>query len=654
MFNKFRNVLYNVVGGIDPLPDLKAVESSAEDSSTLKPKFPYTRPHFLLFHSDEEIQWSACHNIRPIIVPRDITKIPWNSGYAEAVNAGKSRWNEDQACIQEGFLQRPEGRGRCTTPTVTQDIGSLIPDHLNAATCLPYVYFAMFDGHAGVGAAVAAANQLHHILQEKLIDVIDHLLPPLDEVPEHLMEKSTRRGACMWFPGKDVTQESLIIGALESSFWDMDQLIAEDRQKYDMKGGCTALVALFILGKVYVANAGDSRAVLCRNDVAIPLSNDFTPETERQRIRRLAALQPELLGADFTHLDYCRRPSEKDLGKRILYRDVFMTGWAYKTVTKADLKCPVVTGEGKRSRVLATIGVTRGFGDHDLRALYCNNPIKPFLLSQPEVQVLDLLSITESDVLVMGTDGLWDVTSNDKAAEIVQKSLGQFLLTEDTRLKYRYTSAAQDLVMHSRGKLQDRNWRTADGKAATIDDISVFIIPLTPYREEYLLWKNYYDAIHGLYDNTVENTNLGQLALKTSPTTEKVSDSKINSALENDETTTIRNHCSSSEGELLTEESKSGEKDIVKELSKLEITTTQNAVIEEASSNFTASETILSDVSSTETGLLSHLSPSSLHVGASGDDSSRESRQRSDSSNDRSVLGADKLGCGIGDEKESS
>lgn len=29
---------------------------------------------------------------------------------------------------------------------------------------LPYYYFGVFDGHAGWGAAVSAANQLHHII----------------------------------------------------------------------------------------------------------------------------------------------------------------------------------------------------------------------------------------------------------------------------------------------------------------------------------------------------------------------------------------------------------------------------------------------------------------------------------------------------------
>lgn len=58
---------------------------------------------------------------------------------------------------------------------------------------------------------------------------------------------------------------------------------------YDgVNGGCTVVVCLFILGKVFIANAGDSRAVLCRRNYdALPLSEDFTPESERTRVRQL-------------------------------------------------------------------------------------------------------------------------------------------------------------------------------------------------------------------------------------------------------------------------------------------------------------------------------------------------------------------------------
>lgn len=66
--------------------------------------------------------------------------------------------------------------------------------------------------------------------------------------------------------------------------------------KYLAAGGCTACIALFILGNIYIANAGDSRAILCNNNIVQPLSVDFTPESERDRIRRLVEQQPNLLG----------------------------------------------------------------------------------------------------------------------------------------------------------------------------------------------------------------------------------------------------------------------------------------------------------------------------------------------------------------------
>ncbi len=101
----------------------------------------------------------------------------------------------------------------------------------------------------------------------------------------------------------------------------------------------------------------------------------------------LTFLKILLLGDEYTCLEFCRKPTRRDIGSRIMYRDAHMTGWAYKIVQESDMKFPMVYGEGKRSRLLATIGVTRGFGDHDLRAQSQNGTIyiKPFLSPQPEV-----------------------------------------------------------------------------------------------------------------------------------------------------------------------------------------------------------------------------------------------------------------------------
>ena len=49
--------------------------------------------------------------------------------------------------------------------------------------------------------------------------------------------------------------------------------------------------------------------------------------------------------------------------------------------------------------------------------------------------------------------------------------------------------------MGARGKLIDRNWRTSEDKHATIDDISVFVIPLQSYQIEHSIWDSKYQAL---------------------------------------------------------------------------------------------------------------------------------------------------------------
>ncbi|CAL8247392.1 unnamed protein product [Merluccius merluccius] len=189
----------------------------------------------------------------------------------------------------------------------------------------------------------------------------------------------------------------------------------------------------------------------------------------------LGFMQPHLLGRDFTHLEFPRRVQRKEVGKKMLYRDFTMMGWAYKTIEDEDLRFPLIYGEGKKARVLATIGVTRGLGDHDLK-VDSNIYIKPFLSCCPEVKVYNLAQYEHgtNDVLVMGTDGLWDVLSNQEVAEAIIT----FLANSDPDDLHRYTMAVQDLVMRARGVLRDRGWRITNERLGSGDDISVFIIPL--------------------------------------------------------------------------------------------------------------------------------------------------------------------------------
>ncbi|KAJ8046556.1 Protein phosphatase 1H [Holothuria leucospilota] len=153
---------------------------------------------------------------------------------------------------------------------------------------------------------------------------------------------------------------------------------------------------------------------------------------------------------------------------------------ALKRITEEDLKFPLIFGEGKRARVLATIGVTRGFGDHELKVCGTDIRIKPFLSPAPEVKVYNLFEYdhSENDVLIMGTDGLWDVLSNERAAAVVNEVLESFPANDYKR----YASAAQELVMAARGVLREKGWRIHEDKPGSGDDITVFVIPLSRHQ----------------------------------------------------------------------------------------------------------------------------------------------------------------------------
>lgn len=194
MFNRLKN---RVLSAVTPdLPTLPVAHSFQQPSHqphhhhhhggsnrhnqnphNLPDKFAYARPPFLQLCTGDELRASADHNVRPIIVPRDVAVMPWHTGYAECVNSGKSEWNEDQAAFQRHTLSHPQRSGDAE---------------------LPYIYFGTFDGHAGYGAALAASHQFHHILHEKLVDVIEMLLPAA--LPEELTPKTVQFGGKLPHP----------------------------------------------------------------------------------------------------------------------------------------------------------------------------------------------------------------------------------------------------------------------------------------------------------------------------------------------------------------------------------------------------------------------------------------------------------------------
>uniref|UniRef100_A0A671KAD3 Protein phosphatase 1H-like n=1 Tax=Sinocyclocheilus anshuiensis TaxID=1608454 RepID=A0A671KAD3_9TELE len=456
MISKVKNAMSSLVGGIIPHGHhhhhhQQQQHGSAQNGGTdgLPPRFPYSRPEFLDL-TPELLQYSTEHASRPVIALKRDSRLPWRTGYAEVINAGKSMLNEDQASCELLYIRKMSSKQqRC----------SMLLEDSGDTTGIPMHFWGVFDGHAGSGAALMASKLLQLIIRDRLCDVA-HLLENQNNPPPICLAKNgspfqaeAKKGACLdgeeqdglldeprFHMEKDISVESLVMGIIETAFRQMDDLIEKEKESYSISGGCCALIVIHLLGKLYVANAGDSRAIIVRNNEVIPVSNEFTPESERQRLQYLGFLKPELLGNEFTHIEFPRRIQHSELGKKMLFRDHTMTGWAYKTIVEDDLKFPLIYGEGKKVKVYKISEHKHG----------------------------------SDDVLIMGSDGLWDVTTDRDVADAVST----FLSSREPNDPLRYTLAAQDLLMRSRGVLKERGWRLPNERLGSGDDITVFVIPL--------------------------------------------------------------------------------------------------------------------------------------------------------------------------------
>mmetsp|Transcript_43031 Transcript_43031/g.105204 ORF Transcript_43031/g.105204 Transcript_43031/m.105204 type:complete len:524 (-) Transcript_43031:107-1678(-) len=192
-----------------------------------------------------------------------------------------------------------------------------------SSTC----FFGVFDGHSGKRAAAWAKDKLWDNVQAELVKGV--------QPPE----------------------------ALKNAFLATDREFLLKAKKDRWMDGCTVSTALLIGKDLYVANAGDSRTILCRGSEAVPMSQDHKPD----------------------------RPSER--------RRIVQAGGSV-----------IFVGCARVNGVLAT---SRGFGDKDL---------KQWVSAEPEVTQRTLSP--GDDTLILATDGLWDVLTNSETAQLVAREGG--------------------------------------------------------------------------------------------------------------------------------------------------------------------------------------------------------------------------------------
>ena len=117
---------------------------------------------------------------------------------------------------------------------------------------------------------------------------------------------------------------------------------------------------------------------------------------------------------------------------QVRHEDVFST---IRETDRIKSKDPIVTGHGDFSRLLGVLRTTRGFGDYYREACHHRHVmLKPFLSACPDVRCWNFGNksmnqsnrfeiFTSMDFVIVGSDGLWDVVSPDRAARIVRECL---------------------------------------------------------------------------------------------------------------------------------------------------------------------------------------------------------------------------------------
>ncbi|KAG7569969.1 Protein kinase domain [Arabidopsis thaliana x Arabidopsis arenosa] len=195
--------------------------------------------------------------------------------------------------------------------------------------------FAIFDGHRGAAAAEFSAQVLPGLVQS----------------------------LCSTSAGEALSQAFVRTDLAFRQELDSHRQSKRVSQK-DWHPGCTAIASLLVENKLFVANVGDSRAILCRAGHPFALSK--------------------------AHLATCIDERNRVIGEggRI--------EWLVDTWRVAP----------------AGLQVTRSIGDDDL---------KPAVTAEPEIS--ETILSADDEFLVMASDGLWDVVNDEEVIGIIKDTV---------------------------------------------------------------------------------------------------------------------------------------------------------------------------------------------------------------------------------------
>ncbi|ELR17200.1 protein phosphatase 2C domain containing protein [Acanthamoeba castellanii str. Neff] len=253
-------------------------------------------------------------------------------------------------------------------------------------------YFAVFDGHGGKHASRFAADNLHIILSEQLA------LSPSD--PE---------------------------GALRRSFAEVHQRMLTYFQKSNLREecGCTAIVSLIVGNTVYVAGAGDSRAVFCYGNQVQRVSLDHKPylEEESRRVRAVGGLVK--VDSDYAkQYRVCKLFAGGGFGGLAVSRALGDFSWSPQVVEE-----PTIMTIPLPSKAAASPAPLKSSRDKERK----------------KVVEDDDEDDAKHAYLILACDGVWDVLSDEESAAIAMKERNALTAAVRIREHSYYLGSGDDI-----------------------------------------------------------------------------------------------------------------------------------------------------------------------------------------------------------------
>ncbi|KAF9401543.1 Protein phosphatase 2C 2 [Mortierella sp. AD011] len=220
-----------------------------------------------------------------------------------------------------------------STGTAMEDAHTTLPDVEDAPGT---AFFAVYDGHGGGKVARYCSERLH---------------------------KNISSDAA--FSASDFR------GAINNGFLETDRALRDEPEHEGDSSGCTAITATITYENIlYVGNAGDSRAVLCRDGVATALSFDH-------------------------------KPADIEESTRILFAG----------------------GSVESGRVNGLLAVSRALGDFKLKMGDTSQPGDQIVIAIPDI--IEHRLTDDDEFLVLACDGIWEGMSSKQVVSFIRQKIAE-------------------------------------------------------------------------------------------------------------------------------------------------------------------------------------------------------------------------------------